>query len=122
MTVTVLEPVNPLVEEGQTLELLCSITDTYNGSYVNQSQKIYFMSPGIKPNVTRYRGRPVSPRSAKLVIQSIRLDQGGHYYCCLPDRRDKQIGLYAASATNVVVASKLHSDCGLLNVSQLRKL
>ena len=98
-----MEPANPVVEEGGTLVLNCTILDTYNGPY--NASDISFHGGGDHFNGTNVH--MLSPATAQLVLANITIEHYGDkmFTCGVPD--EKTLGHQA-----VAVGSKC-SSCNI---------
>ena len=79
-----MEPVNPVVEEGGTLVLNCTILDTYDGPY--NASDISFLSAGYEFNRTNVH--VLSSATAQLVLPHVTVEDHGNklFICGMPDK------------------------------------
>ena len=96
----VLLPHDPVVEEGSSLTLNCTLEPSYKGSF--SYADIYF-----KHSTTVYSGsryiQLVPPNTAKFTLKPVTVEHYGHFVCCLPDRPN---GGGILARQNVVVVSE----------------
>ena len=92
-----MEPEDPLVEEGDTLILNCTLMDTYMGQY--NASAISFRVSGHQFNVTYVR--VLSSVTAQLVLPNVTVEDYGNklFICSVPDVKN-------LAHQSVTVASK----------------